>query len=225
MRRILFVILWILPNICAAQTYNYNWGLAAPVYFRPAQAHEATDGSYHLFGALGIDGVLRINGPEENDMGFELNGGFVDDIRKIGISLGSKLEMSLHFVNINPSVTIPLPWHRTSICFGIGTEVLAGQKVTIKSEGYYYGSTNTDTLNTYLRSNSRPFMPYISLGFAKSLGQHFRIELNIKPTLLNLYEPGTANAVNASGGYGSIDYRYQPVYVGIRLTYLFKSVS
>ena len=224
MYKFLIAICFCIPYLCAGQYYRYDLGVSAPVYFRPSQAHTYSNG-YHWFGAFGLDGVLRINGTEEQAMGMELNAGIAEDMRIFGIDADTKFKTGIFFVNINPTATIPSGWKGVRFCLGIGALIWLGQNETVvtssASQSFLYISTNLDSMDKLLNAHTRPVMPYISLGISRELTTHIGLEFTIRPTLLNLYDPGTRWGDTLS----YIDLSYQPVYVGFRLSYFFRKAS
>jgi len=225
MNKTIVVLCVCIPTLCNAQQPKFDFALSAPLYFRQAETY--VDPFSHLFGAIGLDGVLRVNGTEETDMSFLFNAGFADDIRKFNVSTSTTVKNSLYFININPSVVVPSKWPRVQFCLGIGTLVRLGQSVSFSWGSSVPGPyTTTDSMNKFIDANSRTFMPYMSFGISKDLNRHFRFEGTIRPTLFNLYEPGSNinfyNNTGTSSGGTVLELNYQPIYVGVRLYYFFK---
>ena len=220
-----FIICLCLPLWCGAQDRKIDFGLSAPLFFRPAEAH--VDVFKHLFGAIGLDGVMRVNGAEETAMAFVVNAGIFDDIRKFSTSVDTKVKNNLYFVNINPSVVIPSKWPDLYFSLGIGTLVRLGQDVSFSSSASGQGGGNSlDSMDRFLNTNANPIIPYVSLGLQLDITDHMRLEFTLRPTLLNFYQPGaTMNFTyntGSSSGVSPIDVNYQPVYAGLRVFYFFR---
>lgn len=229
MRKAIIFLLLCLPHFSSGQDYQFDFGLSAPVYFRPAHPHEVYNKHMNLFGAIGLNGVVQVHGTEENDMSFILNAGVMDDVRKFNVTFQDRLKSSLYFININPSVLIPSRWQHLQFCLGIGALVQVGQNVSFSWGRSYQGAgyvTSPDSIGSYLSTKGRNIMPYISFGVAWDIRQRLKVELIIQPTLLNLYDPGTDVSVAYNTGYlyGTtfFKFNYQPIYVGFRLYYFFK---
>lgn len=227
MQKVLLILCLAIPTLCTAQGHTIDFGLSTPLFFRPSLQHEITEGHLHLFGVMGIDGVLRVKGTEENDMSFVMNVGISDDMRKYNAGYSMRVSNNLYFVNINPSVMVPSKWPNIQFCMGIGTLVRLGQGVVYSwSATSMAGGTSLDSMDNLLTDNARNIIPYISLGLSDHISKHFRLELTIQPTLLNFYEPGTSidftYTTGNSSGSTLFDLNYQPVYVGVRLFYFFK---
>lgn len=229
MRKTIIVLCLCLPCICSAQADKFDFGLSTTVFFRPSETYINTYN--HLFGAIGLDGVLRVNGTEETDMSFVLNTGITDDIRKFDISVSAQVKTSLYFVNINPSVVIPSKWPHIQFCLGIGTLVRLGQDVVFSWDNSPSGGNyiTVDSMNKLINANTRSVMPYMSFGISKDIRKHFRLEFTLRPTLINLYEPGTTInfSYNSGNTFGStiLELNYQPIYVGFRFFYFFKGAQ
>lgn len=223
MHKVIIILCLCIPCLCVAQDYKYDFGLSAPSFFRPAHAHTKLYNNLNLFGAIGIDGVLQIKGSDERSMSFVLNAGFTDDIRKFSLSYISKLKTSLYFIDINPSVVVPLRWTRIQFRMGIGALIQVGQSVSLGGEPTSGPYSNLDSMKQYLKTNSRGILPYIALGVSDDIGKHVRLEFTINPTLLDLYEPGTDMTFSYNNGSTNLSYNYQPIYIGFRLFYFFKN--
>jgi len=213
-----------LPVVCRAQTDKFNFGLSAPLYVQ----YNTIDGEnrfQRLFGAFGIDALLKVNGTEENSMSFIMAVGEFADVRPFRLDVSSKLTTDLLFLNINPMVSIPSKWPRIRYNLGFGLLVRLGEEVDFSSEnsqypGYY--ATNLDTVSKILDSKSRGIIPFISAGVSADMGTHFQFQLSIQPTLFDFYEPDThINYVTSFSNHNFI-MAYQPIYLGVRLYYFIR---
>ncbi len=224
----LIVLCLCLPALCQAQADKFNFGLSLPLYVK----YNAIDGEnrfQRLFGATGIDAVLKVNGTEENSMAFVMAIGEFVDVRPFRLDVNSKLTTSLTFFNINPMVSIPSKWPCIRYNLGFGLLVRMGQGLEFSSEnatsypGYY--ATNLDTVDKILNNNSKIIIPFISGGVSADMGRHFQFQLTIQPTLFDFYEPGTH--VNYATSFSRHDFllAYQPVYVGVRLYYFIHPIK
>jgi len=226
MYRVIIVLCLCIPGLCSAQDHKVDFGLSAPLYFRPAHPHNTYSEHYNLFGVIGLDGVLRVKGDEEGNMSFVLKAGITADIRKFNINYISKVKTNLYFFNINPSIVIPSRWEHIQFCLGIGALIQFRQTIAMAGVTDGGGYSNAGTMDSLLKANGRGIMPYMSFGISGDIGKHLRLELIVQPTLRNLYEPNTNITFVYNTGYtiGStnLELNYQPVYVGLRLFYFFK---
>jgi len=226
MYRAIIVLCLCFPELCVAQDHKVDFGLSTPLFFRRAHPNNEITDHLNLFGAIGLDGVLRVKGAEETDMSFMLNAGITEDIRKFSINYISKVKTNLYFVNINPSVVIPSRWEHIRFCLGIGALVQFGQTIALAGVTEGGGYSNAGSMDSLLRANGREIMPYISFGMSGDIGKHLRLELTVQPTLRNLYEPNTNMVFVYNTGYttgsANLELNYQPVYVGLRVFYFFR---
>jgi hypothetical protein len=227
MHKSILLFCFSLPVACDAQSHKVDFGLSASAFVRQAQT--TTNPFSHLFGAMGVDGVLRIGGTEETDMSFVMNAGIADDIRKYNVSVDYKVRNSIYLLNINPSVVIPSKWQHIQFILGIGTFVRLGEDVSFSwGSSVPGGGTTTDSMNRLLRTNARNIIPYVSLGLAGDVSRHTRLAFTIQPALLNFYESDTklqfTYTTGTSSGGSLVELNYRPIYVGLRLFYFFKGV-
>ena len=220
MYRTLIALCLLLPGLCYAQPDKFNFGFSVPLYLK----YNVVNGENtyrRLFGATGIDALLKINGSGENSMSIVLDVGLTADSRPFRLDVSRKLRTDIFCLNINPSVTIPSKWQHIQYCLGIGTLVRLEQHVNFisKTEDPAGFNTGVDTVYSIINSKGRSIIPFISLGFSADVGKHLKLQFTVEPTLIDFYEPDTHVNYIAPGSQHDFVMAYEPVYVGFKLCY------
>lgn len=220
MHKCIFVFILSLPLFCYAEQRRVDVGLSMPLYikFNPLSGEDVYK---RIFGAVGLDAVIKLNGREETDMAFLFSAGLFGDRRKFHSDLETKLITSLYFLNINPSVTIASKWSNIRYQMGVGTLVHLDQNVSIVTNDQIGGGiyTTPQEVDSLLDKSHKPIIPFLSFSLLVDITKHCKLQCTLQPTLLNYYIKGTT--VNFRRSTTSRDFvmDYQPVFFGVKLYY------
>jgi hypothetical protein len=218
MYKFILVFIFSLPVLGFAHQRRLDIGVSVPIYikFNPLSGEDVYK---RIFGAVGLDAVIKLDGIEESDMAFLFSAGLFSDRRKFHSDLETKLITSLYFLSINPSVTIASKWSNIRYQMGFGTLVHLDQNVSIVGNDQIGGGiyTTPQEVDSLLNKSYKPVIPFLSFSLLVDITKHCKLQCTLQPTLLNYYIKGTTVNFRRSNTSSDFVMDYQPIYFGVKL--------